>query len=105
MSENEKLEAIRQKYRGLQGDMPPFGDVLFLLDEIQKLHAAKVIVLQEREACARIVEGVPFKERYRQWPEITGVGENGGSQSNQSPITRWCDDLARIIRARGKKDC
>lgn len=27
----ERLAALRDKYRGLQGNMPPFGDILFLL--------------------------------------------------------------------------
>lgn len=31
MTDAERLVAIREKYRGLQGDMPPFGDVIFLL--------------------------------------------------------------------------
>lgn len=54
----------------------------------------------EREACARLVQGVPYKERYRQWPEITGVGEGAGNRSNDSEIVRWCDDLAHAIRSR-----
>jgi hypothetical protein len=34
----KRLSALRNRYRGLQGTMPPFGDVIFLLrllDEIE----------------------------------------------------------------------
>ena len=31
MTDAERLAVLREKYRGLQGDMPPFGDVIFLL--------------------------------------------------------------------------
>lgn len=29
--ERARLAALEEKYRGLQGDMPPWGDVIFLL--------------------------------------------------------------------------
>jgi hypothetical protein len=51
---DKRLTSIRRKYYGLQGDMPPFGDVLFLLHlldardaEITRLRAERDIAIRE----------------------------------------------------------
>lgn len=51
MTDEEALARIREKYRGLQGDMPPFGDVITLLRVIEaRDRAIKGISAAAREA-------------------------------------------------------
>jgi hypothetical protein len=58
MTDAERLAQIRQRYFGLQGDMPPFGDVLTLL-RLLAARDATIADLERRlaEARADVVRG------------------------------------------------
>ena len=48
MTDESREAEIRQIYRGLQGNMPPFGDILVLLRIIDDLRARLTAAEQER---------------------------------------------------------
>lgn len=51
-------------------------------------------ILNERERCAKIVQGEVHKERYRMWPRLS----KSGNRSDDSDIVKFCDSLAAAIR-------
>lgn len=56
MTDTLREAAIREKYRGLQGDMPPFGDVIFLLRQLDALRAGLNTPEPSSEQIRRIIE-------------------------------------------------
>ena len=67
--ERARLAALEEKYRGLQGDMPPFGDVTFLLRMVAATRREGAEEMRERAAaattfccfeCSRVIRALPL---------------------------------------------
>lgn len=84
----ERLARIRLTYRGLQGDMPPFGDVLTLLRlldqaraEIARLHEGFADINKSLldsaaiEKRAYLQGAADMKEKLRAPPEADAISE------------------------------
>lgn len=61
-----------------------------------KLDAAEIALENERERCAKIVEGQSFREHYREWPWF-----GTGNRSNDSDLVIFCDAAVTQIRRCG----
>ena len=81
--EHQRIREIAQAYAANAG-------------EVDKLAAAIAdLVRDEREACAKIVEGEIYKERYRTWPRV-----GTGNRARESEVVAHCIALSEAIRAR-----
>jgi hypothetical protein len=58
----ERIERLRDNYRGLQGTMPPFGDVIFLLRLLDEIEAQSRETLLTLVAALREAHGVIFTQ-------------------------------------------
>lgn len=76
--ERARLAALEEKYRGLEGDMPPFGDVIFLL---------RMVAAARREGAAEM------RERAAQ------CLLNGSFLHDEAPVARLAREAAAAIRA------
>ncbi len=60
-----------------------------------QVEALREALVNEREECAKIVEGRVYETHYREWPQV-----GPGNSSKDSERTIFADALAKAIRAR-----
>lgn len=75
-----------------------FGRIVTPAEVSAQIEAAR---REEREACARIVEGRVYREQYRTWPWWINRDGSEGNRSSASDIVQHADKIAAAIRARG----
>lgn len=99
------MNARERSIKALFGDAPidttgMDGEDHFYQTSIPTLtRAIQSAIDDERERCAKIVQGEVYKERYRKWPQIS----EEGNLSNDSYTVKHCNELAAVIRTEPTK--